>query len=380
MTRASFFQRGYSFCCYSCWFFKSLTRPLATIAIFLIICLGVLSRSQTLAHDIEVFAELELKAGTRDGLLTITTNIPGGCHIYSLTQPVGGPTRSTSKLNGTGIQLTSAFIAQQEPVVKHIDADTPEQIAAMAELYDVDEPIKYIDSTEMSQFPVGPVNSEPIKQVPLLLALLVAFISGAIISLMVYMLFNRSIETKKTEQQDDRKPVYPRMRRIAFIACMLFSICIVAVGGLMVAKTLPWTHNDETQPTAAAEPPTITWANWHPGKVVQQLNQNKIVWVNYTADWDPTSKLNEARVASNRELVQRMNKMNISFVTVDFTLKDDSNWKELARTDTYSTPVNFIYPPNYPQEPAIKLETLFSPTDVHRVLDRMEAIIFKLNK
>jgi len=74
-----------------------------------------------------------------------------------------------------------------------------------------------------------------------------------------------------------------------------------------------------------------------------------------------------------------MNKMGISFVAVDFTSKEDYLWQELKRTDDKLLPVNLIYPPNYPEEPAIKLEAIVSPADVHLVLDRMEEIVSKLD-
>ena len=462
-----------------------LSKPLAkaVLAIFSIAYFAALPGSQTQAQDIEVSVVFELKTGTREGLLTVTADIPNGWHTYSLTQPENGPTRSTLKLSGTDLQLVGDFVPQQEPekhdeefmgpveelrgvvfwaariqlspdvdptklkagidlyaqictdetkqckppitysgeidfvgenadlqlpdipekpveestnprlgfadteYFKLVETDTPEQIAAMAQLYDVNEPIEYIDFQEMSQFPGVPSRSEPVKQIPMLLVLLVIFAFGAIISLMVYMLFNRSIETKKTPQedgdkQDGDKPVYPRMRGIALAAVWFFSICIAVSSVLLISENVPWKSNSETKQSAMVEPPTgsITWANWHPGKVAQQLNQNRIVWVDYTAAWDPTSKLNEARVASNSELVERMNKMNVSFIAVDLSQRDEPAWRELTRTDTLSTPVNLIYPPNYPEEPAIKFEYLVSPADVHLVLDRMEAITAKLKE
>ena len=68
-----------------------------------------------LGDNIEVFATLELKKGTRDGLLTVNAEVPDGWHTYSLTQPKGGVTPSTLKLKGTGIQLTSDFVPDKEP-------------------------------------------------------------------------------------------------------------------------------------------------------------------------------------------------------------------------------------------------------------------------
>ncbi|MDB2687088.1 hypothetical protein N9Y42_07730 [Mariniblastus sp.] len=67
--------------------------------------------------------------------------------------------------------------------------------------------------------------------------------------------------------------------------------------------------------------------------------------------------------------------MKLSFVSVDFSKKAESEWKELPRTDSTNIPVNLIYPPNYPEEPAIKLEAVVSPADVNLVLDRMQEIV-----
>jgi len=74
-------------------------------------------------------------------------------------------------------------------------------------------------------------------------------------------------------------------------------------------------------------------------------------------------------------LVTRLKDLGVSFVKVDFTNKKDRERLELVRTGSSSIPVNLIYPPNYPIEPAIKLDAVISPEEVHRVLDRMEEII-----
>ena len=74
-------------------------------------------------------------------------------------------------------------------------------------------------------------------------------------------------------------------------------------------------------------------------------------------------------------MVSRLKDLGVSFVKVDFSNREPEKWAELARTGSDALPVNLIYPPNYPVEPAIKLDTLVTPEDVHRVLDRMEEII-----
>ena len=67
----------------------------------------------------------------------------------------------------------------------------------------------------------------------------------------------------------------------------------------------------------------------------------------------------------------------MSFVKVDFSSdrEREAEWTELARTGSDALPVNLIYPPNYPDEPAIKLSPNLLAGEVNRVLDRMEKII-----
>ncbi len=67
--------------------------------------------------------------------------------------------------------------------------------------------------------------------------------------------------------------------------------------------------------------------------------------------------------------------MNVSFVKVDFTKNKNREKLELKRTGADALPVNLIYPPNYPAEPAIKLSPNLLEGEVNRVLDRMEKII-----
>ena len=60
---------------------------------------------------------------------------------------------------------------------------------------------------------------------------------------------------------------------------------------------------------------------------------------------------------------------------VDFTDKNKREALELKRAGADALPVNLIYPPNYPAEPAIKLSPNLLPGEINRVLDRMEKIV-----
>lgn len=72
--------------------------------------------------------------------------------------------------------------------------------------------------------------------------------------------------------------------------------------------------------------------------------------------------------------MDRLRELNVELIQVDFTARDRVTAREVERTERDNLPVNLIYPPNYPEEPAIMLSELVAPADVQRVLDRMEKI------
>ena len=78
-------------------------------------------------------------------------------------------------------------------------------------------------------------------------------------------------------------------------------------------------------------------------------------------------------------MVSRLKDLNVSFVKVDFTANRERERAELKRTGSDALPVNLVYPPNYPAEPAIKLSANVLPGELNRVLDRMEKIIASEN-
>jgi thiol:disulfide interchange protein len=62
----------------------------------------------------------------------------------------------------------------------------------------------------------------------------------------------------------------------------------------------------------------------------------------------------------------------VKLIVADMTKTDERISKDLARSDRRQIPVNLIYPPNYPEEPAILLEGLVFASDALKVLERIE--------
>ncbi len=116
----------------------------------------------------------------------------------------------------------------------------------------------------------------------------------------------------------------------------------------------------------------LTWEKWYPGKVEQRVSDKKIVWVDYTADWCLTCRLNEKRVFPDKQVLERLRELGVCLIMVDMTTVTEEMTKDLSRADRKIIPVNLIYPADYPARPAILLEELISPQDALDALNRVK--------
>ena len=79
--------------------------------------------------------------------------------------------------------------------------------------------------------------------------------------------------------------------------------------------------------------------------------------------------MNEKRVFSNEQVRDKIEELDVALIKVDYTIISPEEQKDLARTDRKNLPVNLIYPPDYPERPAVLLNELVTPDDVLFVLD-----------
>ncbi len=72
--------------------------------------------------------------------------------------------------------------------------------------------------------------------------------------------------------------------------------------------------------------------------------------------------------------MKKLKELDVELIVVDDTLQEERIARDLSRADRSLIPVNLVYPPNYPEEPAILLEAIISPADALAVLERMQEI------
>jgi thiol:disulfide interchange protein len=70
------------------------------------------------AGRVSVSADFQIKQGTRQGVVRLHADIQEGWHIYSTTQPPGGPIRATIDVADTpGVEVTGPFQPDRDPLV-----------------------------------------------------------------------------------------------------------------------------------------------------------------------------------------------------------------------------------------------------------------------
>jgi thiol:disulfide interchange protein len=119
----------------------------------------------------------------------------------------------------------------------------------------------------------------------------------------------------------------------------------------------------------------LLWNKWQPGYIEHSLKTKpKIIWVDYTAEWCFTCKTNKKIVFSNAAVKEQIEKLGVELVKVDYTDKSPEITTDLQRSDQSMIPVNLIYPPNYPREPAILHSGIMTPGQALKMFERMETV------
>jgi thiol:disulfide interchange protein DsbD len=153
--------------------------------------------------------------------------------------------------------------------------------------------------------------------------------------------------------------------------------CLVLAAGIWMGYDAAGYQNTATDNLKVGD---LVWNKWYPGTVEYSLKQQpKIIWTDYTAKWCLTCQTNKKTVFSSTEVKNRIKELNVELIKVDKTSNPPEIAIDMARSGQVAIPVNIIYPPNYPEEPAVLLNGIVTPGMALKIFDRMEAIQNRLD-
>ena len=160
------------------------------------------------------------------------------------------------------------------------------------------------------------------------------------------------------------KPRMPESSRAAV------GVCVVALAGLAIAAPYRLGGSGrQVAPTVGG----IPWTVFDRPAIAERVKEGKLVFVDVTADWCITCKVNKAAVIERDPVARRLSADGVVAMKADWTTPDEAISRYLAAFGRYGIPFNAVYGPAAPD--GLALSELLSESEVLAALDKAAGVI-----
>jgi suppressor for copper-sensitivity B len=121
----------------------------------------------------------------------------------------------------------------------------------------------------------------------------------------------------------------------------------VAAVAIAAALLAPWLMPHDPRMAANAET-NSRWAPFEPERIAALVATGNIVFVNVTADWCLTCKVNEKVVLARSPVRERLSELDVVAMQADWTRADERISRYLASFGRYGIPFDAVYGPGVP--------------------------------
>ena len=133
---------------------------------------------------------------------------------------------------------------------------------------------------------------------------------------------------------------------------------LVAIAIAAAAAVLTLRFDPQTSDRHASASPTGPWSPWSPDAVQAALARGDVVFVDFTADWCITCKVNETLVLDSDRVRAALAADGVSSFLADWTRRDEVIRSELARHGRAGVPMYLVISPRSPSAPEVLPEVL----------------------
>ena len=167
-----------------------------------------------------------------------------------------------------------------------------------------------------------------------------------------------------------------RTRSVAtWIAALLVVVIgyMIFVSDIMKAKEI-LSNSSQRNPTVSSN--GVNSLDWEPftlERLEKHLKENKSVFIDFTAEWCLTCKVNEKSVLVDEEVIKSMKSGNIVTMRADWTNRNDTIARLLAKFGRSGVPLYVIFPAGKPTEPIV-LPEVITPNIVLSALKKASGV------
>ena len=152
----------------------------------------------------------------------------------------------------------------------------------------------------------------------------------------------------------------PRARRLTWIAAVL-----VVIGGYLLFLVSALDINtaiavQSSGAPAAAAREGIEWKQFSLAGLEEDLRGNRPVFLDFTAEWCLTCKVNEKTVLDTKEVIGRFHALNVLAVRADWTNRNPDITRLLSKFGRSGVPLYVIFPPGRSGTPIVLPEVITS--------------------
>ena len=101
-----------------------------------------------------------------------------------------------------------------------------------------------------------------------------------------------------------------------------------------------------------------SWQSFDKDAIAAELRGGRPVFVDFTATWCLTCAVNERTVIASEPVQTELAKRGFALYRADWTRRDESIRRELARFGRAGVPLYVVYDPDAPDEPRVLSELL----------------------